>query len=244
MNADLANLLETVEAPIVMLDGNRRIRRFTPQAAKFLNLPPEAVGKSIGNVALDLNAPDLELWIAQTMRTGAMVESEVQDQAERWHRLRIRPHRALDGSADGAIVSLVDINALKQDLADAEWERDYARNIVEAVQLPLVVIDGQLRVVSANEAFFTRFGVVPADVEGRGFFGIGGGGWDTPELRTSLGEVLADDARFFRVEMERDLPGGRRTLALSARSVQSRTAARMILLGIEDVTGHPPARVP
>ncbi len=171
------------------------------------------------------------------MQTGAMVESEVQDRAERWHRLQIRPHRALDGRTDGTILSLVDIDALKHDVADAKWERDYARNIVEAVQMPLVVIDGQLRVLSANEAFYTGFGVSPAETEGRGFFDIGGGGWDIPELRRSLGKVLAEDARFRGLEIERDFPaGGRRTMSLSARSVQSRTSTRMILLGIEDVT--------
>jgi two-component system CheB/CheR fusion protein len=171
------------------------------------------------------------------MQTGAMVESEVQDRGDRWHRLQIRPHRALDGRTDGTILSLVDIHALKHDVADAEWERDYARNIVEAVQMPLVVIDGQLRVLSANEAFFTGFGVSPAETEGRSFFDIGGGGWDTPELRRSLGEVLAEDARFRGLEIEREFPAaGRRTMSLSARSVQSRTSTRMILLGIEDVT--------
>jgi two-component system CheB/CheR fusion protein len=235
-NADLTNLLETVEMPIVMLDANRRIRRFTPQAGVFLNLTPAAVGKPIGDIALELNAPDLESWVAQTMKTGAMVEAEVQDQAERWHRMRIRPHRALDGRADGTILSLVDIHALKHDVADAEWERDYARNIVEAVQMPLVVIDGQLRVLSANEAFFKAFGISPAETEGRGFFDIGRGGWDTPELRRSLGEVLAEDACFRGLEIERDFPTGRRTMSLSARSVKSRTSTRMILLGIEDVT--------
>ena len=219
-NADLTNLLETVETPLVMLDANRRVRRFTPQAGALLDLTPAAVGKPIGDVALELRAPDLESWVAQTMQTGAMVESEVQDRAERWHRMRIRPHRALDGRADGTILSLVDIHALKHDVADAQWERDYARSIVEAVQIPLVVIDGELRVLSANEAFFKGFGMDPADTEGRGFFDIGGG-WDTPELRRSLEKVLAEDARFRGLEIERDVPeSGRRTLSLSARSVR------------------------
>jgi two-component system CheB/CheR fusion protein len=235
-NADLVNLLEAVEIPIVMLDANRRVRRFTPRAGALLNLTPAAVGKPIGDLALDLRSPDLELWVAQTTQTRAMVESEVQDRAERWHRMQIRPHRSLDGCADGTIISFVDIHALKHDVADAEWERDYARSIVEAVQMPLVVIDGQLRVLSANEAFFTSFGMRPAETEGHDFFGIGGG-WDTPELHRSLGKVLAEDALFRGLELERDMGGaGRRTLSLSARSVQSRTSTRMILLGIEDVT--------
>jgi two-component system CheB/CheR fusion protein len=175
--------------------------------------------------------------VTQTVKTGVMMESEVQDRAERWHRVQIRPHRALDGRADGTIISLVDIHALKNDVADAEWERDYARNIVEAVQVPLVVIDGGLRVLSANEAFLTGFGTSQAETEGRPFFEIGGGAWDCPALRRSLGEVLSEDARFRGMVIERDVPGvGCRTVSFSARSIQSRTSTRMILLGIEDVT--------
>jgi chemotaxis methyl-accepting protein methylase/PAS domain-containing protein len=234
LNADLVNLLETVDVPIVMLDASRRIRRFTPRAGAFLNLTQESVGQPIESVALQLQAPDLELWVAQAMHSGAIVESEVQDGADRWHRMQIRPHRALDGRADGTIVSLVDIHELKNEVADAEWERDYARSVIEGVQTPLVVIDGQLRVLWANEAYFTSFGASLGEVEGRSFFELGGGGWDTLELRRSLGRVLSEDARFRDLVIERDLPkAGRRTLTLSARSILSRASTRMILLGIE-----------
>jgi two-component system CheB/CheR fusion protein len=237
LNVDLGSLLETVEIPIVMLDAKCRIRRFTRQAGAFLSLTPASVGQPIGNVALDLHAPDLELWVAQAMESGAVVESEVQDRAERWHRMQIRPRRALDGRVDGTIISLVDIHALKHDVVDAEWERDHARNIVGAVQMPLVVIDGQLRVLSANEAFLAAFGCGAAETEGHGFFDIAGGSWDTPELRRALGDVLAEGARFRGLEIERTFPGaGPRTVSLSARSVKSRTSTPMILLGIEDIT--------
>jgi two-component system, chemotaxis family, CheB/CheR fusion protein len=236
LSADLANLLETVDVPIVILDAAGRIRRFSPKAGAFLGLAPGSAGTSIGDVALARVNPDLELWLSQTMRTGAMVEAEVQDPAQRWYRMQIRPHRALDGRADGTIISLVDIHALKDDVADAVWERDYARSIVEAVPTPLVVVDGQLRVLSANEAFHAAFGVGADGAEGRGFFDVVGGGWDIAALRRALGSVLEEDARFRDLKLERDGPGGRRTLSLSARSVPSRTAARTILLGLDDVT--------
>jgi two-component system CheB/CheR fusion protein len=237
LNADLVNLLETVEIPMVMLDANLRVRRFTAKASSYLDLSPAAVGRPIGEVSSRLTAPDLGLWIAQVMRTGAMLESEVQDRDERWHRMQIRPHRALDGLVDGTILTLVDIHALKHDVEDAEWERDYARSLVEAVQIPLVVVDGQWRVFSANEAFFAGFGVSRAETEGRGFFEFVGG-LDTLELRQALTKVLAEDARFRGLQIHHDTPGnGRRTMSLSARSVQSRTSSRMVLVGIEDVTG-------
>ena len=43
----------------------------------------------------------------------AMTESEVQDRDGRWYRMQIRPYKTTDNKIDGAILSLVDIDALK-----------------------------------------------------------------------------------------------------------------------------------
>ena len=71
--------------------------------------------------------------------------------------MQVRPSQDADAKIDGAILSLVDIDALKHHVADAEWARDYALDIVEAVQVPLVVLDENLRVLSANQAFYGTF---------------------------------------------------------------------------------------
>ena len=44
LNDDLTNLLSSVNIPILMLSGDWRIRRFTPQAEKLLNLLPWRCG--------------------------------------------------------------------------------------------------------------------------------------------------------------------------------------------------------
>ena len=50
LNDDLANLLTSVNIPIVMLGSDRRIRRFTPLAEKLLNLLPGDVGRPIDDI--------------------------------------------------------------------------------------------------------------------------------------------------------------------------------------------------
>ena len=52
MNNDLINLLSSMNIPIVMLGNDLRVRRFTPQAEKILNLLPSDVGRPIGNIKL------------------------------------------------------------------------------------------------------------------------------------------------------------------------------------------------
>jgi len=239
VNADILNLLDAVEIPIVILDAERRIRRFTRRAAAFLGLTPADAGRRITDVALPLQAPDLDRWIARSMEEATMVEGEVQDHADRWHRLQVRPHHAAGGRPDGALLSLVDIDELRHEVDSARWARDYARAIVEAVQVPLVVLDAGLRVLSANAAYYRLFQVQPAETEGHGFFELVAGAFETAGLRRAVATVLAAKGPFQALELERDFPGaGHRATSVSGCAVVALAGAPMILLAIEDVTGR------
>ena len=237
VNADVLNLLDAVEIPILMLDPERRIRRFTRRASTFMGLTPADVGRRITDVALPLQAPDLEAWIARAMEESTLVEGEVQDRFDRWHRLQIRPYRAADGSTAGAILSLVDIDKLRQEVSTAQWARDYSRSLVEAVQVPLVVLDAGLRVLSANAAYYLLFREKAAETEGHGFFELGAGEWDVAELRRAVAAVLRAEGRFQALDLEREFPGaGHRAASVSGCAVPSPAGEPMILLAIEDIT--------
>jgi two-component system CheB/CheR fusion protein len=238
VNEDVLSLLDAVEFPILMLDGDRRIRRFTRGAGTFMGLRPTDVGRRITDFAVPVRAPDLESWITRAMNEAILVEAEVQDRADRWHRLQIRPRRAPDGRTDGSILSLVDIDELRHEVSDARWARDYARSIVEAVQVPLVVLDGGLRVVSSNPAYNDLFQEDPIEIQGKGFFEISEGGWNTVELRQAVEGVRdVHGKRFQALELEREVPGrGRRAASVSGCSVPAPDGPPMILLAIEDIT--------
>jgi two-component system, chemotaxis family, CheB/CheR fusion protein len=237
VNADVLNLLDAVEIPILMLDGEHRLRRFTRRAAEVMGLTPADVGRRITEVALPIQTPDIEQWTARAVEQAILVEAEVQDHSGRWHRLQIRPRRASSDRIDGAILSLVDIQDLKHDVATAEWARDYAGNIVQAVQVPLVVLGADLRVLSANAAYYDLFREAAAETEGRAFFEIGAGEWDLPELRRAVAGMLDGDGRFQALEVEREFPGaGRRTTSVSGCAFPSPARTPMVLLAIEDVT--------
>ncbi len=128
INGDLMNLLATVDIPILILDGERRIRRFTPKARRILNVLATDIGRPFEDIKTNIDVPDLDRQIAEVIETMAMRESEVQDHEGRWHRLQIRPYKSTDNRIDGAILSLVDIDALKHvigraQLANAEADR-------------------------------------------------------------------------------------------------------------------------
>jgi len=72
------------------------------------------VGRRITDVSLPIDAPDLEGWITRAMEGAALVEAEVQDRSQRWHRLKVRAHSAPDGRTDGTVLSLVHIEELSR----------------------------------------------------------------------------------------------------------------------------------
>ena len=244
VNADLVNLLDTVDLPVVILDVDRRIRRFTPKAHSLMNLLPSDLGRPIDDIKPNVDVTDLDQRIAESIATGSIKESEVQDRDGRFYRMQIRPYRTADNRIDGAIVSLVDIDVLKHDVRDAEWARDYAAGIVEAVQVPLVVLDERLRALSANEAFYVEFAVKRESTEGKTPFEWEGGAWDIPQIRSVLeGLSFAPASGFQGHEVELDFAGRKRWLSLSARTVQSRIGVPMVLLAIEDITRRKQAEV-
>ncbi len=128
VNGDLVNLLTTVDIPILILDSERRIRRFTPKARHLLNVLPSDVGRPFEDIKTNVDVADLDQQIAEVIETMTVKESEVQDREGHWYRLQIRPYKATDNRIDGAILSLFDIDALKHlvqtaQLANAVAER-------------------------------------------------------------------------------------------------------------------------
>jgi len=237
VNSDLVNVLGAAEVPIVIVDATRRIRRFTPQARPLLNLIASDVGRSIDDIRPSLAVENLDQKIAKVVDTVTVHEEEARGRDGRWYRLQIRPYTTIDRKIDGAVLSIIDIDALKRALGAAEWARDYATATVEAIQTPILVLDDTLGILSANAAFHETYGVPPGESEARGLYDVMNGAWDLPALRSALDRVREKDARFERVEAEAEIPRlGRRTVSLSGRTIPTPTGGRMIVLAAEDIT--------
>lgn len=121
---------------------------------------------------------------------------------------------------------------------DPAGDERFARAIVDTIREPLLVLDGDLRVESANPAFYRHFRVTPEETLDRSFFSLGSGQWDVPVLRAVLETVIPEHAEVRDVEVEHDFPGlGRRTMLVNARQVQwEGHAYRLVLVALEDVT--------
>lgn len=238
LNNDMINLLTSVHLPVIMLGSDLLIRRFTPVAEKLLNIAATDVGRSIFHIRLGMDVPDLETSILEVVNTGVIKEEEVQDWEGVWYSMRIRPYRTLENRIDGAVLTWVNINALKRSLEQIKESRDYAEAIVETVREPLIILDGDLRVKTANRSFYQIFQTSPEETEGRLIYELGNRQWEMPELRKLLQEILPTNTSFKDFEVEYDFPAiGRRTMLLNARRIAQRgNETQMILLAMEDVT--------
>jgi len=113
-----------------------------------------------------------------------------------------------------------------------------AQAIVDTVVEPLVVLDSDLRVVTASRSFYLTFQVDRQNTQGQLLYALGDGQWDIPELRMFLGRIAPEHGVMEGYEVDREFPGiGRRTMRLSARMVfYEENSHTTILLAMDDVT--------
>jgi PAS domain S-box-containing protein len=116
--------------------------------------------------------------------------------------------------------------------------REYAESIVETVREPLVVLDNNLRVVTANRCFYQTFQVMPQETKGYSIYELGNRQWNIPKLRQLLEEILPKATTFDDFEVKHDFETiGQRTMMLNARQIYRESDnTQMILLAIEDIT--------
>ena len=233
LSNDLFNLLGSSEMPIVILDRDLRIRRFTPQAEKVLRLIPADLGRPIAHLLLTLGLPDFEPRLREVLATGSLRECEVRAPRGTWYSLRVRPYQTLENQIDGAMILLVDIDTARR-------AREYAESIVATLPEPFLVLDGDLRVQTANPAFYQAFQLTPEETENRSLYDLGDGQWDLPELRRRLATLPAEGNGLPGFEMDLELPRlGRRTVLLNARRLlQEDGWGVLTLLAFEDITAR------
>ena len=114
----------------------------------------------------------------------------------------------------------------------------FARALFNTSRVPLLLFDGDLRVLCATPSFCTTFGISEINAEGRNLGELGGGEWDLPQLRLLLENALVGEVESGDYEADLVRPGAEdRRLTLSAQClVQEGTPDAWVLLAVSDVT--------
>lgn len=236
-NSDVNNFVASINIPIVMLTNDLRIRRFTPTAQRLFNFIPADVGRPFSDLQANFDVTQLDPMILEVLETLNTQEQEIQTQTGYWYILRIRPYRTIENQIDGVTLVFLDIDVLKRHAATLETARNYAETIIETVQIPLVVLDADLRVNTANRSFYDTFQVSEAETVSPFLFELGNGQWNIPLLRSTLEGILAHDHQVQDFEVDHYFEQiGQKTMLLNACKLQREDNVDMILLSIEDIS--------
>jgi two-component system, chemotaxis family, CheB/CheR fusion protein len=239
LDSDLVNFQVATHLAVLVVGRDLTIRQFTSQAEKPFNLLAADMGRPLGSLRHNLELPDLSSLVEGVVSSVRESELEVRDKAGRWHSLRIRPYLTLDNRVDGAVLLLVDIDALKRTQQDISEARELAEAVIATVSDPLVILDGNLSIRSANAAFYRAFELSPAKTEGHSIFEIDSGAWENTTLRGLLAEVIPGNSVFNDFELTSEFGRvGRRTLLLGGQVLRHPTDGKpkLVLLSMRDVT--------
>jgi two-component system, chemotaxis family, CheB/CheR fusion protein len=237
VNNDLSNLLASISIPILMLTNDLRIRRFTPMAQRLFNFIATDTGRPLSHIRTNLDIPDLEPLILEVLATLAVKELEIQTHAGYWYTLRIRPYRTTENQIDGVVLVLLDIDALKSGATIVEAARNYAEAIVETVQMPLLVLEADFRVNTANRSFCETFQVSQLETANSTIFELGNGQWNIPGLRSILEDIFASNTILTNFEVSHSFEKiGQKTMLLNALKIIAVGDTPRVLLSIEDIT--------
>jgi two-component system, chemotaxis family, CheB/CheR fusion protein len=237
---DMKALLDSIRIGALFLGPGLNIRRFTSEVVKFFNLIPTDVGRPVSDIRFNLRYDDLVQDAKRVLQTLQNQEMEIESEEGKWYWMRIMPTRSSENVIDGIAITFTDISAVKR--AQEEVTRfqsegpHFIGELVNIVRGPLVILDEDLRVLAANEAFYTTFQIPEGDAKGKRLYNLKDGQWDIPALRALLEEVSRSGKEVVDYSLGHDSPAGRKKIVVSARRLQpAGMDMRMILLALEDV---------
>jgi two-component system CheB/CheR fusion protein len=152
--------------------------------------------------------------------------------------MRVLPYRTADNVIDGVVMTFSDTTALKRTEAQLQEARDFAQSIIATIREPLIVMNSELRIITASRSFYHIFQVKPAETEGRLFYEIGQRQWEISSLRKLLEDILLNGTPFedFRVEHNFPIIGHKELLLNGRKIAREGRQPGLILLAMEDIT--------
>jgi len=158
---------------IVVTDHQGVIRSCSPSAQRLLGYcKAEIIGKSADifylpdDVQRQLMSQEMRIAVEQGLCDTARWQVR-KDGGRFWDNGNIVPLRADDGCIAGFTRIVRDRTNWKQAEDQAKDSLEYAQAIVETVREPLVVLDGEFRVKTANRAFYLTFKVCESETQGK-----------------------------------------------------------------------------
>jgi len=241
----ITEVLNSTGIAIVFLDNELRVKRFTVEARRLINLIDKDVGRPLEHLSHNLEFDGLIETVSGVLKDLRPFEDEVRTTDGHWYRMRIMVYRTRKNVIEGAVLTFINIDAQKKAQKRLEEytdkavsaAREFAESIVDTVRESLLVLDQNKRVLTANRRFYENFHISAENIEGRTLFELGEGQWDITELRGLLDEIVSKNKVFEDYYMEHHFENiGLKRMRLNARRLRDyKNDEDNILLAIEDM---------
>jgi len=110
----------------------------------------------------------------------------------------------------------------------------YMKTLVDVARESFLILDSNLKVLSANPTFYDNFRVLPEETEGKFIYDLGNGQWDVPQLMSLLKKILPGKKIVKNYEVTHIFESiGEKTILLNAKQIDS---VQLIILAMEDIT--------
>jgi PAS domain S-box-containing protein len=237
--ADLNNILDTVEVPIVVLRTDLVIASFNRAAGDVLGLSPSDIGRASRDIPLLAGSPHLDQQCSQAIAHGVESRADLRD-GHKTFVARIAPYKNKDSQIAGIVLTFTNVTAFRASLDQAIYERECTKAIVNTVAEPLVVLSADQRIQSGNRAFYTMFGVSRDDTHGVPIYELDNGAFELAPLRQQLSEMLSGDHTFQPIEVDHVITAEcERTLVLHAYPLFfPGHSERRVLVTFQDITSR------
>jgi two-component system CheB/CheR fusion protein len=232
-------LIDCIELPVLVVDRDLTLIRFNPAAAKLLSLTHSDYGRQLHSIQMLPGMQNLEELCEHVIASGSSHRVEVADGAGSWFSLSIGCHKT-NQNIHGAVLTFTNVTGFRESLERAIEEREYTKAVINTIADALVIVDGDLRVQTANQAFYALFQTSRERSQGGHFYQLGGGDWDIPRLGKLLHGNSPSNNHLESLECDHEFQGGgRRRLLLNARRlIRGSHVGQMTLITIQDITSR------
>lgn len=112
--SDMENFMTSTEIATLFLDGDLRIKRFTPAATRLMKLIPSDTGRPISDLSINFIDYDLTVDARTVAEEAPAIEREVRHAGGSVYLVRVMPYRTSRGRVDGVVVTFIDVTRLRR----------------------------------------------------------------------------------------------------------------------------------
>jgi two-component system, cell cycle sensor histidine kinase PleC len=238
------NIITTVPLSLLILNSDLRVTSANSSFYQTFKVTPE---ETLGQFIYDLgnrqwDIPSLRDLLEDILpKHSAIEEFEVEhDFPSIGQRVMLLSAQQVYRSHDEPPLILLIMEDATQRTSKAQLMQatlEYAEDIIAAVPVSLLILNADLRVISANRSFYQTFKVTPEDTLGQLVYELGDRQWDIPRLRDLLEHILPEHTAIEGFEVTHDFPSiGRRAMILNARRNKEFNQINLVFMVIDDIT--------